>query len=60
MEDLKQVLEQRLHQIKERITTMEENMNKETSSEEVMITNAFEDIMNERSTEKHDKVTATH
>ena len=41
MEDLKQVLEQRLHQIKERITTMEENMNKETSSEEVMTNNVL-------------------
>ena len=36
-----QMLEQHLNRIKERITIMEENMNKEKATEEVMINNVL-------------------
>lgn len=60
VEDLKQVLEQRLNGIKERITIMEENMKKEKSSEEVMINNVLKRSYMEEAQKKYEKVAATH
>ena len=54
------MLEQQLNRIKERIASMEENMNKETSSEEVMTDNVLKTSCMEEAQKKYDKVTATN
>ena len=57
---LKKVLEQRLNGIKERIAIMEENMKKEKSSEETMISTVLKRSYMEEAQKKYEKVALTH